>query len=469
MPQTQRLLPFYLLVSLACLLSFAPPAAGQSKLNVLLIVVDDLRNDLGCYGHPLVKTPNIDRLAARSVLFERAYAQYPVCNPSRSSFLSGLRPDQTGVYDNLTMLRSKRLDVVTLPQLFKQNGYHTASFGKVFHVGGVKDPELRATWIDQPFSWHDARVFSATPAGQIVEGRNLTGDKLAWCSWGATAGTDDDQPDGQVAQATIDQITRRKDQPWFLGVGFYKPHDPFVAPRKYFDLYPLESVQFTRDPADMTAAPPIAIGFGEMGKAFRAFSDLDRREYLRSYYACISFMDAQVGRVLDTLDRQQLWDNTIVIFMGDHGYHLGQRDWWNKNTLYEHSCRAPLIVAAPGCAAGAARGLVEFIDLYPTLADLCALPAPQKLAGTSFRSLLEDPQRSGKPFAHTVVTHGRVARGDSVRTDRWRYTEWSDGSRELYDHDHDPEEWHNVVGRREHQSAVAELQRLLKSVRPAAE
>lgn len=418
---------------------------SPKKLNVLLIAVDDLRDTLGCYGNSAVKTPHIDRLAARAVRFDRAYVQYTVCNPSRSSFLTGLRPDQTGVTDNRTLLRDRLPNVVTLPQLLKDDGRHSAAFGKIFHLGGGRDGALREKWMDLPRSWHTAQSFEATPLGRKkIAGRDLTQGKLAWCNWGAMDGGDDDQPDGQIARAVSAEIERLGERPWIIGAGFMKPHDPFVAPKKYFDLYPDGSLALHRPPADQTPAPPLAVGFGELGSAFGKFTDRERHEFLRAYYACTSYMDAQVGRILATLDRLQLWENTIVILLGDHGYHLGEREWWNKNTLFERSCRAPLLIAAPGMKPGVARGLVEFVDLYPTVADLCGLTPPQNLAGQSLRALLHDPASPGKPAAFTLVTRGN-ARGDSIRTDRWRFTRWSDGAVELYDHATDPEEDRNVA------------------------
>ncbi len=419
---------------------------AAERPSVLLIAVDDLRDTLGCYGNPVVKTPHIDRLAARGVLFKRAYVQYPVCNPSRSSFLTGLRPDQTGVTDNKTLLRDRLPDVVTLPQLLKNDGWHAAAFGKIFHLGGGRNAEQKARWMDLPASWHTAQAFEPTDTGrQKRAGRNLTGDALSWCHWGMMEGNDDDQPDGQIASAVIAKMESLGDQPWIIGAGFMKPHDPFLAPARYFDLYPEASLTLHRDPTDQTPAPPLAVGFGPFGAAFRQFTDVERLEFLRAYYACTSFMDAQVGRMLNALDRLQLTDRTIVIFLGDHGYHLGERDWWNKNTLFDRSCRAPLIIAAPGYKPGIAHGLVEFVDLYPTVADLCGIEAPAGLAGVSLRPLLEDPSRRGRPAAFTIVTRGPDRRGDSIRTDRWRYTEWSDGARELYDHQSDPQETRNLV------------------------
>ena len=464
MNRTRAVLVLLALAVLARPSAAAPPA--PERLNVLLIVSDDLRDTLGCYGDEAVRTPNIDRLAARGVRFDRAYVQYPVCNASRSSFLTGLRPDATGVTDNRTLLRDVRPDVVTFPQLLKDHGRYTAAFGKIFHLGGGRNEELRARWMDLPRSWHEAKAFEPTPAGKEIAGRNLTGGKLAWCRWGMTAGDDDDQPDGQSAAAAVALIEKLGDDPWLIGVGFHRPHDPFVVPKKYFGLYPLDDLKPYRDPEGMTAAPPLAVGFGAFGAAFRAFSDAERREFLRSYYAGVSFMDAQVGRLLDELDRRDLWDHTLVIFLGDHGYHLGEREWWNKNTLFDRSCRTPLIVAAPGAEPGVSHGLVEFVDLYPTIADYCGVEPPGDLAGTSLRPLLEDPTGPGKPAARTIVTRGAKDRGDSIRTDRWRYTEWSDGARELYDHATDIEETRNLADRPEYESVRADLSARLREQRP---
>jgi iduronate 2-sulfatase len=434
------------LLTIIGLLSVNSPATAQTKppLNVLFVVADDLRDTIGCYGNKTVQTPNVDRLAARGVRFERAYVQYPVCNPSRSSFLTGLRPDQTGVTDNTTLLRSKRPDVVTLPQLFRQHGYYAAAFGKIFHLGGGRDAAAKERWMDLPKSWDEAHAYQPTLAGRIIEGRNLTGGKLKWCQWGMTAGTDDDQPDGQNAREAIALIEKLADKPWFIGLGFQKPHDPFIAPKKYFDQYPPGSITLYRDPKDMTPAPPLAVGFGDYAAAFGKFTDTERMEFQRAYFAGVSFIDAQLGRVLDALDRLKLTERTLIVFMGDHGYHLGEREWWNKNTLFERSTRTPLIIAAPGGKPGVARGLVEFVDLYPTITDLCDMKPHAGLAGQSLRRLLEEPSLPGKAAAFTMVTRGTQQRGDSIRTDRWRYTEWSDGARELYDHAHDPEETQNI-------------------------
>ena len=293
--------------------------AAAEKLNVLFVIADDLRATIGCYGNTAVKTPHIDRLAARGVRFERAYVQYSVCNPSRSSFLSGLRPDRTGVKDNRVLLRDRLPDVVTWPQLLRKNGWKAAAFGKIFHGGGGRDPQARKRWMDLPRSWDEAHAFRPTPAARKIAGRNLTEGKLRWCHWAMMAGTDDDQPDGQNAKAAIAKIDAYGDRPWLVCVGFHKPHDPFIAPKKYFDLYPPEKLRLHRAPPDQTPAPPLAVGLGAFGAAFRKFTDVERREFLRSYYACVSFMDAQVGRLVDALDQRKLWDRTVVIFASDHG------------------------------------------------------------------------------------------------------------------------------------------------------
>ncbi len=454
-----------LLLVLNCVLFIAVNRVAATGTNVLFIVADDLRDHLGCYGNLAVHTPNIDRLADEGVRFDRAYVQYPVCNPSRSSFLTGLRPDRTGITDNTTMLRSKLPDVVTLPQLLREHGYYAASFGKIFHLGGGRDSKARDRWIDLPASWDEAHVFTPTTAGKIIAGRNLTGDSLKWCAWGKTAGDDDDQPDGQNAREAIALMQRLGEKPWFIGVGFHKPHDPFVAPAKYFDLYPAGSIELHRDPASMTAAPPLAVGFGAYAESFGQFTDVERMEFQTAYYAGVSFIDAQVGRLLDALDQLNLRNKTLVIFISDHGYHLGERNWWNKNTLFDRSVRTPMLIAPPGQSAGVAAGIVEFVDLYPTIADYCDVAVPGGLAGTSLRPILLDPAAKGRDAAFTIVTRGPSGRGDSVRTDRWRYTHWSDGTTELYDHENNADEIVNLASDSQYADIVKQHQALLAAPR----
>ncbi len=450
-----------ILTLLALLL--APLHAATDRLNVLLIMADDLREFGGAFTRDVVKTPNLDRLRAHGTTFERAYVQYPVCNPSRCSLLTGLRAEETGIFQNDTFLRQKQPGLVTLPQLCKDSGWQSHAFGKIFHLGG-KDPEAKKMWMDVGQSWHTAQAFDATKSGrEMLSGRNVTGGKLPWCEWGAAAGTDDDQPDGQIAASTVAMIEKLGDSPWFVGCGFMRPHDPFIAPKKYFDQYPLESLKTWHDPTDTTPVRKEAVGFGDYGTAFDKFTEAEWRELFRAYCAGTSFMDAQLGRVLDVLDKNKLWDKTIVIFVGDHGYHTGERKWWNKNTLFERSCRAPLIIAAPGMKGSqVSRSLVEFVDLYPTVVDFCGLKLPHQVAGKSLRPVLEKPDTSIKDIAFTLVTRGQKLYGQSARTNRWRFTQWSDGQAELYDHERDPEELHNVAN--EHADVVSDLRVRLQSI-----
>ena len=424
-----------------------------SYRNVLFVAVDDLNHSLGCYGHPVVKSPNIDKLAALGIRFDRAYCQFPVCNPSRTSLLTGLRPDTTGVLNNTTPFRSNLPDVVTLPQLFRENGYFTARVGKIFH------PREET---DDPKAWDLKSDPKGTRRGNKGQGRNLTGGSVKWCRWLAAEGDDEDQPDGQIAAEAIRLLEQHRDGPFFIAAGFHKPHDPFVAPKRYFDLYPLERMKLVRDPSDRSTPHPQSIGSG-WKKDFDRFTDRERREFMRAYYAGISFVDAQLGKLMAAMDRLGLWPNTTVIFFSDHGYQLGEHGWWNKNTLYEPSARSPMIVVAPDSAKGkSCSGIVEFVDIYPTLADLHGLPAPANLEGISLRPLLSDPTLPGKRAAFTQVQRGAIS-GHSVRTERWRYTEWDGGKQgtELYDHNSDPGEYYNLATDPEHAGTIKELSKML--------
>jgi iduronate 2-sulfatase len=459
-----RFLPCWVMVILGILV--VPVQAGNNeepvkkKLNVLFIIADDLRTDLGCYGHGLVRSPNLDRLAKKGVRFERAYCQAPICNPSRTSFLTGLRPDTTQVSGNNVQFRTKIPEVVTLGQLFRMHGYFSASLGKVFHRG-LTIEDIRAE-MDDAKSWDLARYFVGTSKGRKGEGRNLTGGKLPWCQWLAAEGTDLDQPDGMIAHEAAKFLEQQRDQPFFLAVGFHRPHDPFIAPKKYYEPYPLDRLTLARDPEKRSADVKLAI---PGGFDFSVFGDQERREFMRAYYAGISFMDAQVGKILEVLDRLNLWENTIVIFVSDHGYHLGERGWWNKNTLFELSARVPLMVYSPSMKAAGQTSprLVELVDLYPTLTHLCQLPTAKELEGVSFHPLLDEPTRAWKSGAFTQVQRGKVV-GRSVRTERYRFTEWDEGKVgvELYDHQNDPGEYNNLATASTHAETLAELRRSLR-------
>jgi len=429
------------------------------KPNVLLIVIDDLRTELGCYGVKEIQSPNIDRLAQKGILFNHAYAQYPVCNPSRSSFLSGLRPDETGILSNDVPFRRLHPDLVTLPQLFRQNGYFTAGLGKIFHRS--VDAPGKPVPFEDPQSWDYFFNGKATPLGKQGEGRNLTGGKLSWCKWLAAEGDDLDQEDGQAAREAVRLIEEHQDKPFFIGFGLHKPHDPFFAPSKYFEQYPKSDTKLAVEPPDRSPRVRLAI---PNETDFAAFTDKERKEFKRAYQACVSFADAQVGKVFDALDRLNLWDNTIIILMGDHGYHLGEHDWWNKVTVFELCARAPMMIWVPR-AKGMGQptsAIMEFVDLYPTLIDYAGLPAPHRLSGETLRPILDNPKLPGKAAAYTEVTRGSKM-GRSVRTARWRYTEWGSNGElgiELYDHTKDPGEYYNLSGQPEWAGVCQDLKKL---------
>jgi uncharacterized sulfatase len=438
-----------------------PPS---SQLNILHIVADDLNNDLGCYGHPVVKSPNIDRLAARGVRFDRAYCNYPVCNPSRTSMLSGKRPDTTRIIDNATPTRTFLKDSVMLPQFFRQHGWQTWKVGKIFHTGNR---------FEDPASWdYDLRETSESkepPREQIVR---RTPDRMI------VLNADDAETwDGKLARRSIELLEKavREGKPFYLAVGFRRPHAPYIAPQKYYDLYPPEKITWPAEPPDhLRAIPPLALTYRNGAEGL---AEADRAAVTAAYFATITFMDAQVGLLLDALDRLRLWNKTVVVFHGDHGYHLGEHGGlFHKMTLFEESARVPLIVAAPGAKSGSVSPrLVELVDLYPTLADLNGLQPPSDLEGLSFQPLLADPNRPWKRAAFTVVGRDRTRPlgnnnlsldlkylGRSVRTERWRYTEWPDGQAELYDQDKDPREYVNLAEQPRYAATRAELKALLK-------
>ena len=443
-------------------------SAQTRRPNVLLIMADDLNNDLGTYGHPLVKTPHIDRLAARGIRFERAYTQFPLCSPSRVSLLTGLRPDTTGVHDLTTDFRKNLPDVVTLPQLFKRNGYVSARVGKIYHYGNPG--QIGTSGLDDPASWdefvnprgidkdEEDKLTNFTPSRGI-------GSTLAYY---ASPAPDEAHTDGKVALETIALLEKYKDRPFFIGAGFYRPHCPFIAPAKYFDLYPLARIPA---PAafDSSKVPPPAWftipphwGIDEQAQ----------RETIRAFYASTSFLDANVGRLLDALDRLGLAQNTIVVFVSDHGYHLGEQGQWMKQTLFERSARAPLIIAGPGVAVrgrGSSR-IVEFLDLYPTLASLSGLQPPAGLHGRSLVPLLKNPSAKWDHVAMTQVRRpgNPPFFGYSVRTEKWRYTEWDGGKRgaELYDELADPQELNNLADDPRHERVRRDLRRLLPRAQP---
>jgi uncharacterized sulfatase len=445
----------------------APGPDARRPLNVLLIMADDLNNDLGAYGHTVVRTPNLDRLAARGVRFDRAYTQFPLCSPSRVSLLTGLRPDTTRVHDLTTDFRAVLPDVVTLPQAFRRAGAVSARVGKIYHYGNPG--QIGTSGLDDPASWDEVVNPRGVDKDEEPVLTNLTpkralGSALAHY---ASPAPDEAHTDGKVAAATIALLEKHRNRPFFIGAGFYRPHCPFIAPSKYFDLYPLDRIPAPAfAPGDRDGVPEAAW--------FTRPPNWDvppdgLRETIRAYYASISFLDANVGRVLDALDRLGLADRTIVVFVSDHGYHLGDRGQWMKQTLFEHATRAPLVLAGPGVTAAGRSSprIVEFLDLYPTLAALAGVPVPPGLHGRSLAPLLANPDAQWDHAALSQVRRGAPPTGFmgySVRTEGWRYTEWDGDARgvELYDERDDPGERRNLAANAAFRPKLAEMQRVLR-------
>jgi iduronate 2-sulfatase len=437
-----------------CLLSIRATAA--EKPNVLFIAVDDLAAALGCYSDLVAKTPNIDRLAATGMKFDRAYNQLPLCNPTRASVMTGLRPDQIKVYDLDRHFRDELPDVVTLSQAFQQAGYFAARVGKIYHYN--VPAAIGTDGFDDPPSWNqtvnpkgrdktdEALVFNAEPHRQISGA----------LSWLAADGTDEEQTDGMIATEAIRLMQEHRKHPFFLGVGFFRPHTPYVAPRKYFDMYPVDEVRLPFAPVDDRADIPVAAFAHNCPVPNYSLPTPILKQAVQAYYACVSFIDAQVGRLLDELDRSGLTENTIVVFWSDHGYHLGEHNGiWQKRTLFEQCARTPLIIRAPGAAGNGqpCQRIVEFVDIYPTLTSLAGVKSPSNLAGRDLSPLLTNPSTDWDGLAVTQVLRPQDSRlktmvmGCSIRTDRWRYTEWAEGKEglELYDHHADPMEFNNLA------------------------
>ena len=455
-------------------------AAGQSSIgiaadpvryNVLHIVSDDLNTRLGCYGDPQVKSPNIDRLAARGIRFDRAYCQFPLCNPSRASFLTGLRPDTTKVLENITQFRKNVPGAVSLPQTFRKAGYFVSRIGKLYHYG--VPGQIGTDGLDDPVSWET--VFNPRGRDKDEEEKIFTlkpdakneGRFGAVLSWLAADGEDAEQTDGIGANEAIRLLENHKDQPFYLAVGFYRPHTPYVAPKKYFDLYPLSSIQLPTTPDELRIQFPVP-ALASIRNEEESMTDDQRRQAIQAYFASTTFMDTQVGRVLDALDRLKLSEKTIVVFHSDPGYHLGEKRLWQKMTLFEESTRVPLIISVPGNPANgkASHRTVELVDLHRTLADVCGLSSDTATEGASLKPLIENPEAEWTKPARTQIVRGgannRVV-GRTLRTEKWRYTEWNGGQRgvELYDHDVDPKELHNLATNPQFESTATLLKLLL--------
>ena len=476
----------FALVATASALPAAPATQPAKRMNVLFIAVDDLRPQLACYGQTQMKTPHIDALAKRGLLFNRAYVQQAVCSPSRTVLLTGRRPDTTKIYDLETHFRTTIPDVVTLPQHFKNAGYHSQGFGKIYH-GALDDKDswsVPHTPVPGP-AYADPKILERiADKRKEAKGKNLRPRQINRLSkgpaWESAEVEDDQLPDGKTATNAIKALGEVKDKPFFLAVGFVKPHLPFVAPKKYFDLYPLEQIELPKDNKPPQGSPGHAVtNFGEL-RTYEGMPEdpspvepQQARELIRAYYASVSHMDAQVGRVIAELDRLGLRDNTIIVLWGDHGWHLGEQGQWCKHTNFENATRTALIVSVPGGHAkpGAKTdALVETVDLYPTLCELAGLPKTNGLEGTSLVPLIKDPSRAWKPAAFSQYPReGRKVMGYSIRTDRYRYTEWQDVAtkkplaKELYDHETDAAETVNLAAKEDQAAVVKKLSEQLNA------
>ncbi len=420
---------------------------SADKTNVLYIICDDLNCDLGSYGHLQVKTPNIDKLAARGVRFANAHCQYSLCGPSRASFMTGLYPDQTLIHQNAVYIREHTPKVVTMSEHFRKNGYFATRIGKIYHYNVPK--HIGTSGHDDPYSWD----YTINPRGRDVEEESLIfslrpGTFGATLSWLAADGTDEEQTDGMIADAAADELRRYKkeERPFFLAVGLFRPHTPFVAPKKYFDLYPIEDIVVPSVPEGYDKTIPV-----DALKSIRRKKDqIDleeglARQAIQAYYASISFADAQVGKILDALKETGLDENTVVTFTSDHGYHMGEHGHWQKTTLFDNATRVPMIIAAPQqkMRGESTNVPTEMVDFYPTLSELCGLEQPKHLSGRSLVSILNDIKAKPSLRDSALSQYGN---GYSIKTERYRYTWWGDGGvagDELYDHETDPEELDN--------------------------
>ena len=470
--------------------SFGPAVAGSfaAPPNVLFLISDDVNCRLGCYGDPIVKTPNLDRLATMGVRFDRAYCQQPLCNCTRGSVLSGKYPTTTGVLDNNTWLVMKEGEKI-LPRYFEQQGYAAAEFGKIWH--GPNDGSPKS---DQPAAKGKAKGKATAgwfTAEQRAEQQRTQPDywktvhspyrnnpedpaKYAWANEFGPLTDGTPEKDTVIADEAVAQLKTYAEagKPFFLSVGFHKPHVPLKCPKEFFDLYDAASLplppDFANEPTGPNDTPPDELRQNIDLFTARRFSEDETRAALQAYYACVSYMDAQVGRVLDALEKNGLRENTIIVFWGDHGWHLSDKGMWAKGTLFETSARGPLIIADPRqkTAGQASARTVEYVSMFPTLVELCGLPKPAWVEGESLVSLLKNPQAEWNHPAFTVQPrHWFIGR--SLRNERWRYTEWDEGRRgnELFDHDNDPHEMHNLAKDPAHKELVTQLQQQLRESR----
>jgi arylsulfatase A-like enzyme len=427
----------------ACVGPLGAADSKPAKPNVLFIAIDDLRDWVGFLGNTQVKTPNLDRLAARGIYFTHNYCASPLCNPSRTALLSGLRPGSSGVYGNQVDWRQALPDTVTLPLCFKNNGYYVAGAGKIYHDSYRREsdwhdyrPKQKAGDEDDPLDKAAQRA-GRQGVHRIVPG--ASGIKL-----GPIAGGDDSLEDYHTVSYIIEKLNEKRDQPFFLACGLHKPHLSWTVPQKYFDLYPIESIVLPKIlETDLDDVPPIGIQFAKRREHDAIVKVGKWKEAAQAYLATISYCDAMIGRLIEGLDKSGHAADTIVCCWSDHGWHLGEKLHWHKSTLWEEATRAPLIFVAPGLtkAGSVCARPIDYMDVYPTLTDLCALPTPQHVQGVSIKPLLAD---ASAPWDRPAVTTFQL-NNHTVRTEQWRYIHYADGGEELYDHQKDPLEWTNLA------------------------
>ena len=452
----------FLSVPSAC--SLASASASAEKPNVLFLICDDLNCDLACYGHSLVQSPNIDRLAQTGVRFENAYCQYPLCGPSRASFMTGLYPDQTLVRRNAIYIREHVPNVVTLSQMFRKDGYMATRIGKIYHYGVPRN--IGTSGHDDPDSWD----YTFNPRGRDKEEENIifslrSGSFGGTLSWLAADGEDEEQTDGIAATEAIEllRLYAKKKRQFFMAVGFFRPHTPYVAPKKYFDLYPLDKIVVPSVPEGYLDTLPSSARTSIVRKREQInLADGLARKAIQAYYASITYVDAQVGRVLSALEDTGLANNTVVVFTSDHGYHMGEHGHYQKTTLFENAARVPLIFSGPGIQAPgrSTKALAEMVDFYPTLGELCGLEPPDYLSGISLAAVLRDPTARPRTAAFTQYSDGY-----SIRTAQYRYTEWGEdgsGGAELYNHQSDASEMINLSLQPHMAETVRQLSDLLR-------
>ncbi len=423
-------------------------SSAAERPNVLFIAVDDLNDWIGCLGgHPDGQSPNIDALASRGLLFEKSYCSAPACNPSRVALLTGMRPSTTGVYVNPQPWRPVLKDAVTLPQHFIANGYHAVGCGKIFHGR-----------YDDDASWHEylKKGGDPKPSKKVLADPH---SKAGGIVWGVLDVEDSEMNDYRMADYAIDYLQQSHDKPFFLACGIYRPHMPWQVPRAYYNLFPPEKVTLPKVLAgDLDDVPPAGVRMARPQGDHATIQKTDNWRYaVQAYLASIKFADAQVGRLIKALDESEYGKNTIIVLWGDHGWHLGEKEHWRKFSLWEEACRAPLMIVAPGVTQAGTRSprTVDFVDLYPTLSELCGLPIGDHLDGDSLVPLLKNPNADWSTPA--LTTHG--IGNHSVRSERWRYTRYANGDEELYDHNADPLEWKNLASDPKLKSMKADLAR----------